>query len=78
MTGNQSGRRAPGRPPSAGMTWVTGGRVLMGSEAFYPEERPMSADQLFNAIFNAGLVTNTRSVRSAGWRWTASGWTTTR
>ena len=46
MTGKQSGRRAPGRPSSAGMTWVPGGSFLMGSVAFYPEERPVRPVEL--------------------------------
>jgi formylglycine-generating enzyme required for sulfatase activity len=28
-------------PPFAAMVWVPGGDFLMGSEAFYPEERPV-------------------------------------
>jgi formylglycine-generating enzyme required for sulfatase activity len=30
-----------GDPPSAGMVWIPGGGFLMGSEEFYPEERPV-------------------------------------
>ncbi len=33
----------PGRAPGKGMVWVPGGRFLMGSERFYPEERPVRA-----------------------------------
>ena len=29
------------RDASTGMTWVPGGSFLMGSEEFYPEERPV-------------------------------------
>ena len=32
---------APGPPPRKRMTWVPGGEFLMGSEDFYPEERPV-------------------------------------
>ncbi|HXZ69855.1 MAG TPA: SUMF1/EgtB/PvdO family nonheme iron enzyme, partial [Streptosporangiaceae bacterium] len=35
------GSRGPGRPPTAGMSWVPGGSFLMGSDGFYPEERPV-------------------------------------
>ena len=28
-------------PPAEGMTWIPGGSFLMGSEDFYPEERPV-------------------------------------
>jgi formylglycine-generating enzyme len=31
----------PGIPPFPGMAWTPGGAFLMGSEAFYPEERPV-------------------------------------
>ena len=32
---------APGPPPHRDMVWVPGGTFLMGSEDFYPEERPV-------------------------------------
>jgi sulfatase modifying factor 1 len=32
---------APGSPPAEDMAWVPGGSFLMGSEEFYPEERPV-------------------------------------
>lgn len=31
----------PGAPPFPDMVWVPGGQFLMGSELFYPEERPV-------------------------------------
>ena len=31
----------PGPPPLAEMAWIPGGAFLMGSEDFYPEERPV-------------------------------------
>ena len=31
----------PGPPPHADMVWIPGGTFLMGSEDFYPEERPV-------------------------------------
>ena len=37
-----AGREAvPGPPPGRAMVWVPGGRFSMGSEGFYPEERPV-------------------------------------
>ena len=33
--------QAPGRSPAEQMMWVPGGRFLMGSPDFYPEERPV-------------------------------------
>ena len=32
---------APGPPPAPQMTWIPGGTFAMGSEDFYPEERPV-------------------------------------
>ena len=32
---------APGRPPARDMAWIPGGTFRMGSEDFYPEERPV-------------------------------------
>jgi formylglycine-generating enzyme required for sulfatase activity len=32
---------APGPPPQKRMVWISGGEFLMGSEEFYPEERPV-------------------------------------
>ena len=32
---------APGQPPPPGMRWIPGGTFAMGSEDFYPEERPV-------------------------------------
>jgi sulfatase modifying factor 1 len=33
--------QSPAAPPFKGMVWVPGGTFLMGSEDFYPEERPV-------------------------------------
>ena len=32
---------AQGRPPAEEMAWIPGGTFQMGSESFYPEERPV-------------------------------------
>ena len=42
MTPNPE-RQAPlaGEAPDAGMVWIPGGTFRMGSENFYPEERPI-------------------------------------
>src|SRR5436190_2987119 len=37
---NQIKVEPPGGPPLPGMIWIPGGEVLVGSEDFYPEERP--------------------------------------
>src|ERR671927_579812 len=34
------GNATPGTPPFKHMVWIPGGTFLMGSDAFYPEERP--------------------------------------
>ena len=34
------GNAAPGMPPFKHMVWIPGGMFLMGSDNFYPEERP--------------------------------------
>ena len=41
MTGQQPARPATRRSPTAGMTWVPGSSFRMGSDDFYPEERPV-------------------------------------
>jgi formylglycine-generating enzyme len=46
MPDHPLGREAPGvadtiKAPVKGMTWVPGGAFAMGSDAFYPEERPV-------------------------------------
>src|SRR5207248_3326516 len=33
--------RPPARAPAKNMAWAPGGSFLMGSEGFYPEERPV-------------------------------------
>ena len=34
-------REPAGRPPSKNMAWIPEGTFLMGSDEFYPEERPV-------------------------------------
>jgi formylglycine-generating enzyme required for sulfatase activity len=33
--------RAPRKAPTKNMVWIPGGEFLMGSEQFYPDERPL-------------------------------------
>lgn len=40
-TQQQPQPEAPGPPPNDGMVWIQGGEFQMGSEDFYPEERPL-------------------------------------
>jgi formylglycine-generating enzyme len=38
---HQTKSEPPDTPPSPNMTWIPGGEFTMGSEGFYPEERPV-------------------------------------
>ncbi len=40
-TAHLHGNGAPSEPPYKHMVWVSGGMFLMGSNDFYPEERPV-------------------------------------
>jgi formylglycine-generating enzyme len=48
---------APGPPPAEGMEWVPGGEFLMGSDEFYPEERPVRRATVAGFWIDAHLVT---------------------
>jgi formylglycine-generating enzyme required for sulfatase activity len=52
----------PGDPPFAGMVWIPGGEFLMGSEDFYPEERPVQR------VAVDGLWMDERPVTAADFR----------
>ena len=54
---------APGLPPAKNMVWVPGGEFLMGSEDFYPEERPVrrvAVEEPANGISRDGVKMRTR------------------
>ena len=54
-------RDRPGPPvpaPAKDMVWVPGGSFLMGSEDFYPEERPVHQVQVDRFWMDAHPVTN--------------------
>ncbi len=53
---------APGPPPAEDMAWVPGGTFLMGSEDFYPEERPV------RSVAVDGLWMDTKPVTAAQFR----------
>jgi sulfatase modifying factor 1 len=53
---------APGAPPAEDMAWVPGGTFLMGSEDFYPEERPV------RSVAVDGLWIDTKPVTAAQFR----------
>jgi formylglycine-generating enzyme required for sulfatase activity len=40
-TAAAEGRTMPSAPPFKHMVWIPGGTFLMGSNDFYPEERPV-------------------------------------
>jgi formylglycine-generating enzyme len=52
----------PGPPPAEDMAWVPGGTFLMGSEDFYPEERPV------RSVAVDGLWIDTKPVTAAQFR----------
>jgi sulfatase modifying factor 1 len=61
--------RPPGPPPAKDMVWVPGGRFLMGSEDFYPEERPVHRVTVDDFWMDAHPVTNAefrRFVKATG------------
>jgi sulfatase modifying factor 1 len=45
-------------PVTAGMAWIAGGRFRMGSEAFYPEERPIRTAAVGGFFIDPHPVTN--------------------
>ena len=45
------------RSPPAGMAWVPGGTFAMGSERFYPEERPVHRVEVDGFWMDAHPVT---------------------
>jgi sulfatase modifying factor 1 len=53
---------APGPPPAEEMAWISGGTFLMGSEDFYPEERPV------RSVAVEGLWMDTKPVTAAQFR----------
>jgi formylglycine-generating enzyme required for sulfatase activity len=50
--------RPPGPAPAKGMVWVPGGSFLMGSNDFYPEERPVHRVEVGGFWMDAHPVTN--------------------
>jgi len=60
---------SPGPPPGKDMVWVAGGRFLMGSQDFYPEEAPV------HRVTVDGFWIDTHPVTNAAFRrfWKATG-----
>ena len=61
---------APGRAPYADMVWIPGGAFLMGSEQFYPEERPthqVSVDGFWMDRFEVTIADFRRFVQATGY-----------
>ena len=50
---------APGPPPSPDMIWIPGGTFRMGSEKYYPEERPVQRVSVDGFWMDRTPVTNT-------------------
>lgn len=64
----------PGPPSAPDMVWVPGGAFRMGSEQFYPEERPVRTVTVGGFWMDATPVTNaafTRFVDATGYRTSA-------
>ena len=62
MEGASRLQEPPSTPPFAEMVWIPGGKFLMGSEAFYPEERPVQR------VAVDGFWMDARSVTAAEFR----------
>jgi formylglycine-generating enzyme len=61
---------APGPPPYADMVWIPGGAFVMGSEQFYPEERPIhpvSVDGFWMDRFEVTIADFRRFVQATGY-----------
>jgi sulfatase modifying factor 1 len=68
-TERQQPTAAPGPPPHRDMVWVPGGTFLMGSEDFYPEERPVHRAAVDGLWVDRHPVTNAefrRFVKATG------------
>jgi sulfatase modifying factor 1 len=50
----------PGEAPDSNMIWINGGQFRMGSDDFYPEERPVRNVQVDGFWIDRYLVTNER------------------
>ena len=64
----------PGPPPAKDMVWVPGGEFLMGSNEFYPEERPVHRVAVDGFWMDDHPVTNAefrRFVKATGYVTTA-------
>jgi sulfatase modifying factor 1 len=70
MNATEVSSGAPGPPPAPGMRWVPGQTFLMGSEDFYPEERPVHSVAVDGFWMDETPVTATdfrRFVRDVGY-----------
>src|SRR4051794_7030460 len=60
----------PGAPPRDGMAWVAAGTFAMGSEEFYPEERPVrevAVEGFWIDVTPVTVAQFRRFVRATGW-----------
>src|SRR5271168_1641139 len=53
----------PGNPPHADMVWISSGAFRMGSEDFYPEEKPVHEVAVDGFWIDPYLVTNEHFAR---------------
>src|SRR5687767_9631580 len=64
-------RAAPAAPPAKHMVWIPGGTFAMGSNDFYPEERPVHRVAVDGFWLDEHPVTNAefrRFVKATGYR----------
>ena len=54
---------APNAPPHTGMVWIPGGSFRMGSEKFYPEERPVHEVTVDGFWMDSCAITNEQFAR---------------
>ena len=65
---------SPTRAPAKDMVWIPGGTFRMGSEDFYPEERPVhtvSVDGFWMDEHQVTVAEFRRFVKATGYRTTA-------
>lgn len=58
VTSKQQAESGAGAPPDDGMVWIPGGEFKMGSEDFYPEERPVRSVSVDGYWIDRYPVTN--------------------
>jgi len=55
--------KTPGKQPDTNMVWIAGGQFKMGSDNFYPEEKPVQEVRVDGFWMDSFLVTNEQFAR---------------